>query len=175
MTEFAAAIFSPSPNIDSLDREVLMFWLSGNLPAVDIVFRVQAELQVTDELFLPQDGEEEYRLHQRRNLLRNLPTSAPRRLNTMDAKGEALAVFFETVEHCTMQDKELLNTVFPGAAKNRPPRRRFSFVESSDIIVSEEEEDDEQEILYTSGMYRDFIFVGMEKIIESSLPYNYKL
>jgi hypothetical protein len=170
LSEFATAIFAKSSRVDSLDREVMMYWLSGILPAAGVTHRLQGEVQAGSALFVPLDGEEEYRMLERRSLLRNLPPCAPRRLHTADAKGQALAVFFETVEHCAMQDKALLNVTTPDAKQGRQRRmsRKFSYVASSDTIVSSEDEHD-GEIFFTSGMYRDFVFVGMEKIIEKSL------
>lgn len=167
MTEFATAIFSKSPKMDGLDRQVLLFWLSGNLPPTQSVSRLRAEVQVAHELFLPVDGEEEYRMTERRKLLKTFPTSAPRRLNSMDAKGEALAVFFETVEYCTMQDKALLNTRSPDMKRGRARSSRFSFIDGNDAIICDDDDDEEYtEAYFTSSMYRDFVHVGMEKIVE---------
>jgi hypothetical protein len=168
LAEFAAAIFSKTPRMDPLDREVLMFWLSGTLPPGEGIARLRAEVRFSHDLFLPQDSEEEYRMLERRKLLKNLPTLAPRRLTSADARGEALAVFFETVEHCILQDKALLNVLSQDAARDRGgPRKRFTFASSSDEIVCEDEDEGDEGVSLSGDMFRDFVHVGMEHIIEA--------
>lgn len=159
MSVFSSAMFKTPLKMDKVDHAVLMYWLSGNLPSADILPTLRAEVHCASVLYISFDGEEEYRCWERQKLLSNLPISAPRKLNSTEAKGEAFAVFFETVEHCILKDKSLLRI------KQGDRRKRSSFVENSDTIIYTD--DDEEEPVLTWDMYKDFIIVGMEKILEN--------
>ena len=91
---FAAVLFAEAPNYDAYDGTVIMFWLSGIVPSTNIMSCLKRELKYTHNLFIPEDSEEEYRGYQRRKMLSAMPYPVPRKLSSLDMKGEALAVFF---------------------------------------------------------------------------------